>query len=203
MRPELLLFCILKGVRALSALNAAINLAQLGYVHEVATIIRVLIESTTQIDFVLSERATDGTLSPKAAKFIAEYFSDYQRNAATAQKIKLTSREVHDVVGAALDSSGIHGRAPAAEILTDVYRTFSNYVHGRYPEIMDMYGGDPPRFHTAGMLGTPKDEEGLAYIEVFSVTTSQVLARIVQSFDLRNLIEADSQLSQWYLSEVT
>ena len=25
---------------------------------------------------------------------------------------------------------------------------------------MDMYGGDPPHFHTNGMLGTPRVEEG-------------------------------------------
>ena len=44
-----------------------------------------------------------------------------------------------------------------------LYRTlskaYSGYVHGASPHIMDMYGGNPPRFHTAGMLGTPRMAE--------------------------------------------
>lgn len=38
-------------------------------------------------------------------------------------------------------------------------KAYSGYVHAASPQIMDMYGGDPPRFHTSGMLGTPREPE--------------------------------------------
>jgi hypothetical protein len=41
------------------------------------------------------------------------------------------------------------------EILRTVQQAFSGYVHGAYPHIMELYGGNPPRFHTSGMPNTP------------------------------------------------
>ena len=43
--------------------------------------------------------------------------------------------------------------------------SISNYVHAKNPEIMDLYGGVPGRFHLDGMRGTPKDEENLQIID--------------------------------------
>jgi hypothetical protein len=44
------------------------------------------------------------------------------------------------------------------EVSRTIHRVYSGYVHGASPQIMDMYGGDPPHFHTKGMLGTPRME---------------------------------------------
>jgi hypothetical protein len=38
-------------------------------------------------------------------------------------------------------------------------QAFSGYVHGAYPHIMEMFGGNPPRFHLSGMLNTPRIDE--------------------------------------------
>ena len=35
-----------------------------------------------------------------------------------------------------------------------VDKTYSGFVHGASPHIMDMYYGDPPYFHVRGMRGT-------------------------------------------------
>lgn len=45
-----------------------------------------------------------------------------------------------------------------------VLTVFGNYVHGRYPEIMDMFGGTPIHAHFDGMLHTRKDEENIAIL---------------------------------------
>src|SRR5215831_12262415 len=50
--PDARHFCLLKAVRAVSALNAAIELARKGYTQEVAVLIRTLVECTTHIEFV-------------------------------------------------------------------------------------------------------------------------------------------------------
>jgi len=38
-------------------------------------------------------------------------------------------------------------------------KTYSGYVHAASPQIMDMYEGNPPRFHTQCMLGTPREPD--------------------------------------------
>jgi hypothetical protein len=53
-KPDVRHFCLLKAVRAVSALNAAIELARCGYVQEIAVLIRTVIECTTHIEFGLS-----------------------------------------------------------------------------------------------------------------------------------------------------
>ena len=35
-----------------------------------------------------------------------------------------------------------------------IAKAYSGYVHAASQNIMDMYGGDPPRFHLRGMAGT-------------------------------------------------
>jgi hypothetical protein len=46
-----------------------------------------------------------------------------------------------------------------------VHRTDSGYVHAASPHVMDTYGGDPPHFHTDGMLGTPREVEYRWYLK--------------------------------------
>jgi hypothetical protein len=45
------------------------------------------------------------------------------------------------------------------ELYRTISKVYSGFVHGASPHIMEMYGGDPPHFHTKGMLGTPRIEE--------------------------------------------
>ena len=40
-----------------------------------------------------------------------------------------------------------------------VSKTYSGFVHGASPHIMDMYAGNPPRFHVCGMLGTVRADD--------------------------------------------
>ena len=89
-------------------------------------------------------------------------------------------------------------RVPAAKLYSNVYRIYSNYVHAKYPEIMDLYGGRPGRFYLKGMSWTPKDAENLAAIETFIETASNTFVFMIQGVDMRALIEADSILAKWY-----
>ena len=40
-----------------------------------------------------------------------------------------------------------------------LYKVYSGYVHGAAPHIMDMYCGNPLRFHTKGVLSTSRIED--------------------------------------------
>jgi hypothetical protein len=79
-----------------------------------------------------------------------------------------------------------------------VYRTLSNHVHGRYPEIMDRYGGKPPRWHVSGMSGTPKDAEAVEFVTTSLGTLSQSLRLMASVLNLKNALTADPSQLAWY-----
>lgn len=45
---------------------------------------------------------------------------------------------------------------PSSAVTNDhtIYSAHSGFIHGASPQIMEMVGGDPPRFHLHGMAGT-------------------------------------------------
>ena len=42
----------------------------------------------------------------------------------------------------------------AQSAMSTLHKAYSGYVHGAYPHIMELYGGNPARFHMAGMRDT-------------------------------------------------
>ena len=42
------------------------------------------------------------------------------------------------------------------ELRRTLSQTYSGYIHGASIHIMDMYGGNPPKYHLTGMLNTPR-----------------------------------------------
>ena len=103
-------------------------------------------------------------VSRRRSAFVQNYFADFTRNSsADFKRAQVRQGVVHRRLGATLDNisqqAGDAGqRAPAERMYSNVYLSYSNYVHAKNPEIMDLYGGVPGRFHLDGMRGTPKDE---------------------------------------------
>jgi hypothetical protein len=85
-----------------------------------------------------------------------------------------------------------------AKLLSNIYLNFSNYVHGRYPEAMDMFGGEPPKFHLRGMGGTPKDDENFAMLEASIESISITLRMLVQKFGMRSMVAHGKELNTWF-----
>ena len=204
--PDYCHFCLLRSSRMVSALNASIGLAKDGYVQEIAVLLRTIIEYSSQVDYVLLHRANDGVPTGRAATFVSSFFEDSRRTGGEASKkrMKLNQKDVHDAVGKNLDefNSEIAKGKKASELMSNVYIAFSNYVHGRYPETMDLYGGRPGRFHLRGMRGTPKDSENIETIDTFITTVSNSLIQVTQGLHLRDAVCADDVLADWYLQGV-
>jgi len=184
-------------------MNASALLARGGYPQEIAVLIRTVVECTSHIDFILLSAGADGTMSPgAAATFMRKYFADYQRDEPTDyRKAPLPQEKVHRSVGDWLDirarAIGLNaGTRAMHELMWNVYLRFSAYVHARYPEAIDLYGGNPGQFHPAGMRGTPKDGENLDIIETFITTVSQSLAHVALHFEL-GFVGNDPILRPW------
>lgn len=203
-KPDERHFCLLKAVRAVSALNAAIELAGRGYAQEILVLMRTIFEYTSHIEFVLSAPDRTGRLTPAAAKYVQEFFDDYARNdMEDFKRIGINQRTVHKQLGAELDNLAHEGghdpaKVKAEDLYAHIYLTCCNYVHGKYPEIMDLYGGKPGHFHLRGMSGTPKDAENLEFIEMAVGTVANALAQMVSRLRLHGLVDSDPLLSTWF-----
>ena len=204
-KPDWRNFCLLKAVRAVSGLNACVRLFGGGFSQEIAVIIRTIIECTTHIEFILSGLKGD-QLGSEQAKYIDKFFSDFKRNeVADFEKPRIRQGDVHKAVGArtdelarSIDRSGSFENVESATLMSNVYLTYSNYVHCRYPEIMDLFGGVPGKFHLCGMRDIPKDEENLQQIETFVVTVSNALRFLVLNLGMRDEIIQHPAMSKWY-----
>ncbi len=201
-KPELLHFCLLRGARIVSALNASIELGRRGYSQEIAVLLRTCIEYCSQVDFMLASRDANGNLSPDASAYLSSFFEDsFRTSDGKRKRLKLVQEKVHQIIGAHLDKfAETDNVKPADQLLSNVYLTFSYYVHARYPESMDLYGGCPGRFHLSGMSNTPKDGENLQILDSVITSASQCFVGMVQGLNLRGLLAPDQMLTKWYAS---
>lgn len=203
--PDFRHFCLLRACRIVSALSGALELARCGYPQEIGVLYRVVQESSSQIDAVMVQIRSDGRVSGDLAKFIHSYFSDTHRSEALRpdSPARLSQKYVNDLIGSQLDKfNPLDPSHPnwksAADRHWHVDWVFSNYVHGRYPEAMDLYGGSPGRFHLFGMKGTPKDSENIEMLDAFITRASRCFIGLAQGLQLRDVISRDQMLREWY-----
>ena len=103
--PGLQHFCLLKAVRAVSAISAMIALARGGYAQEIGVLVRTLIECTTHVEFVLDGLDGKGVLAPEIEKYVRDYFADFARNSsADFKRAQVRQRKVHERLGDTLDN---------------------------------------------------------------------------------------------------
>jgi len=206
-KPDARHFCLLKLVRATSALNAMICLARSGYSQEIAVLVRVFTECTTQIEFTLLAQSSEGELARDAKQLLEDYFADFSRNDVTDHKqSKIHQALVHKHLGAEQDRlAALHDTTPISASSEALYRritrSFSAYVHCKYPETMDLCGGRGPHFHIRGMSGTPKDDENIALLTTFAETARLTARSMILRLALFEVIQSDQTLLAWYRAE--
>ena len=201
--PDIRHFCLLKAIRVVSALNASLELVRGGYTQEFAVLLRTLVECTTHIEYVLDPDEFEQHRA-EVKKYVEAFFADSRRDPpAEIRKAQMRQGAVHTLLGKTLDTiAGLYGsgkdRRAAAELFSSVYRVYSNYVHAKYPEIMDLYGGIPGRFHLRGMSGTPKDLENVEVFQTFITTVSNTFVLMVRVLKLHMLVKTDPVVTAWY-----
>jgi hypothetical protein len=199
--PDIRHFCLLKIIRAISAFNAALELCELGYPQEICVLLRTIVECTSHVDYVLAADVSPAGVT----RFIEHYFSDAHRGKTQESKRSILRQgEVHNSVGTALDNfikeagrSEEYKGVLTSKLYSTVYLNLSNYVHCKYPETMDLYGGLPGRFHVRGMRGTPKDNENIEILETYFTSVSQCVQLVILHLKLTELMSKDALLSEW------
>lgn len=156
------LACYLKGIKAMSTLNAGIELLRQGYVQEVGALCRMVDDFCNEIFFLLLPHGENGQFSEDQIRFLENFFQEeFDKPAdplrSTQKRDTVAVKKIHATFGKL--AAGELNPSDAQELLRTVHQAFSGYVHGAYPHIMEMYGGNSPRFHVSGMLGTPRITE--------------------------------------------
>lgn len=151
---------ILKLTRLVSNLSAAQLLLNHGYVQEQAALQRMLDEGDEDIMF-LTMAVISNDITELHARFLAAFWEeefDQPTAMKSTQKRPFIPRKNITSWIARHPLSGID-ESTGVTITSTVYKTYSGYIHGAAPHIMDMYGGSPARFHMRGMLGTTRQKD--------------------------------------------
>lgn len=151
---------IQKLARLVSGLHAARLLHGHGFFQEQAALQRMLDEFREDALFlaygVVTNDVTDLHREYLAA-FYEEEFDHEDPLKATQRRPMVPRRKIHAYIsrigGTDVDPS------TGVAISKTLSKAYSGFVHGASPQIMDMYGGSPPTFHVAGMLGTPHEDD--------------------------------------------
>jgi hypothetical protein len=151
---------ILKLARLVSNLGAAQLLLDNGFVQEQGALQRMIDEGDEDIEFltlaIISNDITD-LHERYLSAFWEEEFDKPTAIESTQKRPSIRRSSVNAWIARHPLSGTDESRG--VDLTTTIHKTYSGYIHGASPHIMDMYGGNPPRFHMKGMLGTPRHED--------------------------------------------
>jgi len=152
---------IQKLARIISGLHAARILLGYGFVQELGALQRMIDEFQQDVMF-LSHGVINNDLTELHMRYLDAFYMEEtdtpEEPLASRQKRPLILRKKIYSYLAKLDGATLdpYRGIETQKILGKLYFGF---VHGASPHIMDMYGGNPPKFHVAGLLGTPRIDE--------------------------------------------
>lgn len=152
---------LLKLARVQSLVRAALVLLTKGFVQEQGIIQRTIDETNENIMFLVYA-VTNDTTTELHEKFLEAFWQEEIDESGTLLKSKqkrpMIPRKQIQAYLAKIEGVKIDPTKQQDAART-IYKAYSGYVHGASPHLMDLYVGNPPRFHTNGMLGTPKIQE--------------------------------------------
>ncbi len=149
-----------KLARVVTTLRAATILMQHGFTQEQGVLQRVIHEIHEDITF-LAYGLIFNDVTPLHKLFLTAFYEeefDTDNPFESTQKRPTVRRSkiqayIANKEGSDLDPSR------AIALSKTLTKTYSGFVHAASPQIMDMYGGNPPHFHVEGMLGTRRHTE--------------------------------------------
>ena len=165
-----------------------------------------MIECTTQIEYVLVGTLTAGQATPEAIRYVSEYFADSERGTGTpAKKAKVPQATVHRaIVGDTnLLLEMLTGELPDSDLLKMLFKSYeqlSNFVHARYPEIMNMFV-ERPDLELYGSNADWRKDDLAGIIDIYLVTTANALKMMILSLKLRHLLDGDPLLRPWLIEK--
>lgn len=200
---------IQKLARVISGLHASLLLLHGGFVQELGVIFRTLDEFNEDILF-LCQAIRTGEVTELHQKYLDSFYQeefDKPDNPFLSEQKRPTilRKKIHAAIANMPENE--MNPSDGKEMHRTLSQAYSGYIHGASVHIMDMYGGNPPRYHLSGMLNTPRIKGSIAdtwnyfyrgLISVMMVATSfheQELLKELYSF--RHYFEKQSGQTEW------
>jgi len=152
---------IQKLARVQSALRASQLLLLHGYTMELGILHRAVDETNEDIEFLVCA-ITNDRITPLHERYLrsfwAEEFGDQKDPGRTHQSRDMVMRKNIRAYNTRILGDGLSPSEGlrAARVIS---KAFSGFVHGASPHIMESFGGNPPKFHTRGLRGSPRIPE--------------------------------------------
>ena len=148
---------IQKLARAQSFTRAARVLHLNGFVQEQAALHRTIDETNDDILFLVLG-AINNDITDLHKKYLDAFWEEEVDETGnimeSAQKRPMIPRK--KIQAYLANNDGVGNPSRGVQLARTLNKTYSGFVHGASPHIMDTYGGEPAKFHTKGMLGTPR-----------------------------------------------
>lgn len=143
-----------------SGLRAAQILCDAGYFQEQGALQRVIDDLGEDVIF-MSVPIVFGKEEQIHREFLDAFFAEEFDPASGKPVPEQRPMIPRKRLRAAIANSPLGAQDPSGHIETGrtISKVYSGFVHAASPHIMDSFGGDPPRFHTSGMLGTAREGE--------------------------------------------
>ena len=155
--PEIL--AIQKLSRISTGLKASMALLRLGLYQELGAMFRMLDEFKEDVH-LMCDAIRNQCTSDVQQKFIEEFFQEEFDSDSPLESTQKRDRVSRKKIQAALAkiSKEVLNPSDTQKTAQTLAKVFSGYVHGSSVHILDMYGGDPPRYYLSGMRGTRHQE---------------------------------------------
>jgi len=152
---------IQKLARLISGLHASLLLLQGGFAQEIGVIFRSLDEFHEDI-FFLCQAIKPGELTKLHEEYLESFYQeefDLPDNPLLSEQKRPTipRKKIHAAI-AQIPENELNP-SDSQQLYRTLSQAYSGYVHGASGHIMEMYGGNPPRYHLAGMNGTSRITE--------------------------------------------
>jgi hypothetical protein len=179
-----------KLARTVSTLTGARLLMEQGFVQEQATLQRVLDELHEDISFLSYGRLFGETDLHQAylASFYEEEFDADSAIESTQKRAMVPRKKIRAWLS---NLFGEHVEpTKGVELSRTLSKTYSGYVHAASPQIMDIYFGDPPRFHMTGVKGTFRQDEHRTDLWNYFYRSILSFADVAKAFGDESLFES-------------
>ncbi len=199
--PTRIHIIILKFARIVSTLNACTLLFTKGFTQEIQTLLRTIIEFNNTIKFLSRDHEPDDEVK----KYIEVFFSNFNPTKRDKSKKLPKQKSIHISIEKSMlkyiendQIIDLFGKKLPSESMSDVYFIFSEYIHGSYPVLMDMFNGVPARLSMYGQPNSPKDRENLECIDTVLSSVELSIRLMLQRLKLQGLLAGDRELEDWY-----
>jgi len=173
-------FQLLMAVKIVSTFNAILCLYEKGYIQEIGALLRIIEECIAKILCIEEAHAKKG-LNSEQAKIINEYFEydirsskDIFRDKWFANMTKVFASQARYLT----ENSTNKDSYTAQQYAQAIYDSYTGYIHGFYPQVMELYDYNISSFKLNGITDDPKDKGMIEAISSSIVRSLNVFAQI-------------------------